>query len=260
MAKGSTSKQSRKTNRPFKDFHSGWIDTLRSSLLPLLRHSLSSSATSSGGAVIISSSLVAGGALLSSPSDLLSAHSAAVLSHFNSYYHALDLAAASDPSQLLAPSPWRSPVELPFLWLGDYHPSLFTNLLRTLDLDSSRALISKVEQLERGIRLIAPSIAARFRDAQARFVQRAASEWKETGKVSEESIASQMEEMESCFADANRLRRSILGEIMGAADVYQGATFLEALADFVVGFWDPKLLHEFEQSKMLLSHEKKTES
>ncbi|XP_034674464.1 protein INAPERTURATE POLLEN1-like [Vitis riparia] len=41
-----------------------------------------------------------------------------------------DLAASNDVAQLLYPE-WRNFLEKPFLWLGDFHPYLFTNLLRS---------------------------------------------------------------------------------------------------------------------------------
>lgn len=92
-----------------------------------------------------------------------------------------------------------------------------------------------------------PSIVQRFRDSQFRFVERVAGEWK--GELKEEGTRQELEELESIFGDANRLRRSILGEIVGAADVYQAALFLEALAEFIVGFWDEGLIQEFEQCR-----------
>ncbi|GKV13192.1 hypothetical protein SLEP1_g24243 [Rubroshorea leprosula] len=59
-----------------------------------------------------------------------------------------------------------------------------------------------------------------------------------------------MEEMVAVFLDANRLRRTVISEIIDATNVYQGALFLEALSQFLVGFRDPILLAEFERCNM----------
>ncbi|KAJ9555180.1 hypothetical protein OSB04_009794 [Centaurea solstitialis] len=98
--------------RRFKDYYSDWIATLKTVHLPLLRHHMSATTSTS------------------SP-NLLSAHVEIIHHHFKSYYQTLDAAAAADVSQILYPSDHRNPMELPFLWLGDLHPYLFTTLLRS---------------------------------------------------------------------------------------------------------------------------------
>ncbi|KAF8379261.1 hypothetical protein HHK36_028694 [Tetracentron sinense] len=238
----------RKSSRLFKDYYAEWIETLKNTLLPLLRHSMSSS---------------------SSSSSLLSTHVEMLHHHFQSYYEALDLAASQDLSQLLYPD-WRNSLEKPFLWLGDFHPNLFTNLLRSfLDDDSnngglawknpSKPLLNRVEQIECGLRLMVPALVARSRAAQAGFIDRVAVDWvrcqgrKEATKDFCGAVMAQMEELMIVFMDANRLRRSILTEIMGATDVYQAALYLQAFAQFLVGFRDAELLSEFERCKLPLS-------
>nr|XP_043622786.1 protein INAPERTURATE POLLEN1 [Erigeron canadensis] len=100
-------------HRRFKDYFSDWITILKNKHLPNLRHHMSATTTSS-----------------SSP-NLLSAHVEIIHHHFKSYYHTLDLAASTDVSQILYPTDIRNPIEIPFLWLGDLHPYLFTNLIRS---------------------------------------------------------------------------------------------------------------------------------
>lgn len=251
----------------FKDYYGEWITTLKTTLLPSLHQSLSDT----------------------SPSSLprLSLHVDALHRHFQSYYDSLDAAAQNDVAQILFPD-WRNPLEKPFLWLADLHPYLFTNLLRSfLDQDSddddddslvvqfgdrpwhvatawrspSNSLAQKVEQVECGLRLMVPALAARARDAQAAFVERVAKNWgpfdggkKETAKaVMAEAMEAEMEEMVSVVLDANRLRRSVLAEIIGATSVYQAALFLEGLAQFLVGFRNPELLAQFDQCKTPLT-------
>ncbi|KAI8546517.1 hypothetical protein RHMOL_Rhmol07G0124300 [Rhododendron molle] len=258
----------KKTIRPFKNFYAEWIETLRTTLLPVLRQSMSSN----------------------SPHHLLPTHVDTVHTHFQSYYAALDLAASSynDVAQLLYPD-HRNPLESPFLWLGDLHPYLFTNLLRSflndnddfdlkesgerLDLglsgrdwnvvtawgSPSKGLTSRVEQIECGLRLMVPAISARFRDAQKGFVERVGAEWgrseREEGAKGgiEEALEAEMDEMTGVFLDANRLRRSVLSDIMGATSVYQAALFLEGLAQFVVGLRDHELFGQFERCKMVIN-------
>ncbi|KAL2901742.1 Protein INAPERTURATE POLLEN1 [Bienertia sinuspersici] len=238
-----------KNSRPFKDFYNDWINTLKSTLLPLISNLLSSSSSDP--------------LILATQIDLLH-------THFNSYFSALDRASNADVSQLLFPE-WRNSLERPFLWFGDFHPYIFTNLLRSfLDNDDSdenddgqkMELLGKswnvwknpdnslghfVDQVECGLRLMVPSIVARARDAQASVVEKLAIGWKEKGENFEvgEAVQELVDEMTSVFLDANRLRRSVLSDIMGALNVYQAAFFLEGLAQFYVGFSDPKLFPQF---------------
>ncbi|KAG8662203.1 protein INAPERTURATE POLLEN1 [Manihot esculenta] len=254
---------------PFKDYYANWFTTLKNSLLPLLHQSLSSP---------------------TSPA-LLSSHLNLLLHHFLSYYDSLDLAVTNDFNNLpylLYPS-WRNSLEKPFLFLGDLHPYIFTNLLRSfLDkennydddfenrvrsvvLDSpwqatmswkdpSESLIIKIEQIERGLRLMVPDLVDRMKRAQVGFVRRVAEDWvsykgkKEKIEVGE-LMKVEMEELVSVFMDANRLRRSIISEIVGALSIYQGALFLEALAQFLIGFKDPVFLREFERCKTPINEE-----
>ncbi|CAK9164600.1 unnamed protein product [Ilex paraguariensis] len=60
-------------------------------------------------------------------------------------------------------------------------------------------------------------------------------------------------EMMSVFMDANRLRRSVLTEILNVTNVFQAALFLEGLAQFLIGFQEHKILSEFERSKMAIN-------
>ncbi|PWZ38881.1 hypothetical protein Zm00014a_043637 [Zea mays] len=53
------------------------------------------------------------------PPPLLSSAAAAVEAHFQAHWSALDAAARQDPVRVIAAGGWRSPLELPFLWLGD---------------------------------------------------------------------------------------------------------------------------------------------
>ncbi|XP_015084669.1 protein INAPERTURATE POLLEN1 [Solanum pennellii] len=252
----------KKSSKPFKDYYDGWFKTLKNVLLPQLRHAMSSSATS--GPI------------------LLASHVEVMHRHFLKYYEALDLAAANDVSQVLYPD-WRNPFEKPFLWLGDLHPYLFTNLLRSFigdsesEIDSgifdklqnwhvvmawkspSRKLTTGVDQIECGLRLMVPALAARARDAQAKFVEKMAVEWgkcegrkQEMKGVVGESAAAEMEELVGVFVDANRLRRSVLSDILNVMDVNQAAVFLEALAQFLVGFRNRELLSQFDKCSLEL--------
>ncbi|PSR91568.1 Protein INAPERTURATE like [Actinidia chinensis var. chinensis] len=262
----------KKTSRPFKDFYAEWIDTLKTTHLHLLRHSLSSSFAAS-----------------------LATHVDTIHHHFNSYYAALDLAASNDVGQLLFPS-WRNPLEIPFLWIGDFHPYLFTNLLRSFlneeEFDEieeigetrfelgenpgffdrpwnvvtawkspSNGLMSKIEQIECGLRLMVPEIMARSRHAHKVFVERIGADWGKfegrreaaTRAAVGEAMEAEMDEMTGIFIDANRLRRSVLADIVSATSVYQGALFLEGLAQFFVGFRDRELIGEFERCKVAIN-------
>ncbi|KAJ6946498.1 hypothetical protein NC651_001281 [Populus alba x Populus x berolinensis] len=201
---------------------------------------------------------------------LLSSHLHLILQHLLSYYESLDLAATTSTKNLpylLYPSR-RNPLETPFLFLGDLHPYVFTNLLRSfLDeadsdedtendrkvlvfdrpchvvmawKDPSKHLMIKVEQIERGLRLMVPALLDRVKKAQSGFAGKIAEEWvncerKEKMDVSE-AMKAEMEELVTVFLHANRLRRSVISDIVAALNVYHGALFLEGLAQFLVGF------------------------
>ncbi|XP_052171147.1 protein INAPERTURATE POLLEN1 [Diospyros lotus] len=251
--------------RPFKDFYAEWIDTLKNTLLPPLRRSMSWSASPSA--------------------YLLPAYVDMIHRHLQSYYDALDVAASDDVAQLLFPD-WRNSLEKPFLWLGDLHPCLFTNLVRSFleskdsDVDvaepshlfdkpweivmawknPTEALIKRIDEIERGLRLMVPALVARGRAAQALLAGRVGAEWgrcegrKEAAKAAVgEAVKAEMEEMASVFVDANRVRRSVLADIVSATSIYQAALFLEGLSQFLVGFRDRELLAEFERCKTPLN-------
>lgn len=104
-----------------------------------------------------------------------------------------------------------------------------------------------------------PALAARARDAQAKFVEKMAVEWgkcegrkQEMKGVVGESSAAEMEELVGVFVDANRLRRSVLSDILNVTDVNQAAVFLEALAQFLVGFRNRELLSQFDKCSLEL--------
>ena len=124
----------------------------------------------------------------------------------------------------------------------------------------SRNLTTRVDQIECGLRLMVPALVDRVRNAQAGLVERVAEDWvryqgrKEAARPAiVEAVEAKMEEMVSVFLDANRLRRSVLAEIISATSVYQGALFLEGLAQFLVGLRDPQLLAQFESCQMPLN-------
>ncbi|MCL7037907.1 hypothetical protein MKW94_006501 [Papaver nudicaule] len=205
-----------------------------------------------------------------SPAELLSTHVQMLHHHFQTYYQTLDLAASEDVSQLLFPN-WHNSLQKSFLWFGDFHPNIFTNLLRSLlntDSDDeeeeargfvtekksdyplvwkypSTNLMSKVEEMECSTRLILPGIMNRYRASKSGFIDKVGYDWihhssgkNEILKAVSGDVMAQMEELVSVFfLDANRLRRSILTEIISATDVYH----------------DNEFIKEFEQCKIPLS-------
>ncbi|CAN1748080.1 Protein INAPERTURATE POLLEN1 [Linum perenne] len=233
----------------FQDYYKEWFKTLKSTLLPLIRRSLSDP----------------------SPPALLSSHVQLLLHHFLSYYDALDLAAtvsaADNLPHLLHPS-WRNPIERPFLFLGDLHPYLLTNLLRKFLAEEddneeteqlglgmawkepSDTLTVKIEQIERGLRLIVPSFSERMKKAQSEFMSKVGVAEEKSAAVVAEAMKAEMDEMVSVFVDANRVRRSVISEIVGALDLYQAALFLEGLGQFLVGFREPGLVRKFKRHRI----------
>ncbi|XP_061364654.1 protein INAPERTURATE POLLEN1 [Gastrolobium bilobum] len=259
-----------KHSRPFKEYYAEWFSALKNNLLPLLRRSIAGD----------------------SPT-ILSTHVEMIHQHFQSFYHALDAAANSDPSQLLSQE-WRNSIEKPLLWLGDLHPFLFINLARSFldetatddenDTDhhlpnnavlekgldnrpwqvamawrhASEALTTRMDQIECGLRVIVPTLTDRMKHAEAAFIDRVVGDWfrcrdrKGESKVAVcADVKGHMEELVSVFLYANRLRRSVLVDIISAATVYQAALFLEGLAQFLIGFRDHQLVNAVEHFKTL---------
>ncbi|XP_031261185.1 protein INAPERTURATE POLLEN1 [Pistacia vera] len=245
----------------FQDYYTKWFKTLKKTHLPLIQLSLSSSSSPT---------------LLHSRIDIL-------LHHFLAYYDTLDLAASQENlPQLLFPS-WRNSLEIPFLLLGDLHPYLFTNLLRSfLDQETeegeendscdgvvagldrpwqvmmawknvSKHLMNHIDQIECGLRLMVPALMSRIKKVQGGFVGRIAEDWGADceGKREriEEAMKEAMEEMVSVFMDANRLRKSVITEIVSGLSLYQAALFLEGLAQFLVGLREEEVLGEFKRCK-----------
>ena len=205
--------------RPMRDFFAAWLATLRSPLLPLLRRALSSSS--------------------GSWDDPLSSAAAAVEAHFQAHWSALDVAARQDPAQVVAAGDWRSPLELPFLWLGDVHPSLLTSLLRTLS--PSPRLLAAADRVDRRIRAAVPAVSDRLRRAQEAFVAAEVA-----GAADVEAF---LEELKGVALEANRLRRGVLSELVTAAGGYQAALYLEALSRFVLSMHDHEVLRRFDQCR-----------
>ncbi|GAY64178.1 hypothetical protein CUMW_231590 [Citrus unshiu] len=113
----------------------------------------------------------------------------------------LDIAATQEnPTELLFPS-WCNSLEISFLFLRDLHPCVFTNLVRSLLYEESeeekeddddeffdnrlwhvfmawrnmsKNLMSQIEQIECGLRLMVLALIGRIKKVQSRFVRRIA--------------------------------------------------------------------------------------
>ncbi|KAK7411815.1 hypothetical protein VNO78_03256 [Psophocarpus tetragonolobus] len=246
-----------KQGRPFKEYYGEWLSTLKNNLLPQLRRSI-------GG----------------ESQTILSSHVEMVHQHFQSYYHALDEATTSEPSQVLTQE-WRNSVEKPLLWLGDLHPFLFTQLARSLlheasspDQDSlllplsdrpwqvalawrnpSESLTSRMDQIDCGLRSIVPAVSERLHRADRSFLDRVVPHWfpsrgRHASKVAlADDVKAHTEDLVSVLLYANRLRRNVLLDIISATTVYQAALFLEALSQFLIAFRDHDLVNAVEHSK-----------
>ncbi|KAG2398698.1 hypothetical protein LR48_Vigan04g018100 [Vigna angularis] len=257
-----------KQSRAFKEYYLEWFNTLKKNLLPLLRRSIAGE----------------------SPT-ILSSHVEMLHQHFQSYYHALDAAATTDPTQLLSQD-WRNSLEKPLLWLADLHPFLFTNLVRSflhqqyrpetdqnnprrhLPLpfpdrpwqvalawsNSSDSLTACMDQIECRLRHIVTTLSDRLKCAESAFMECVVGNWfqcweEQNIAAAKEAVGTDvkahMEEVVSVVLYANRVRRSVLVDIMSATTVYQAALFLEGLAQFLIGFREQDLLNAVEQCKVL---------
>ncbi|XP_010445206.1 PREDICTED: protein INAPERTURATE POLLEN1 [Camelina sativa] len=225
----------KKPSRRFNDFYDDWFKTLTENCLPLLRQSLSSAASAS---------------VFSSNVDL-------VLRHLVLYYETLDLA-----TNLLRSFIDRENQDSDDD--GDTSLDLVNQPLKisTAWKDPSDELVKRIDQIECTMRLMVPGLMDRMRKAQRGFVARVSENWvlsyqvgkkkKLAATVATASVAvddaakGEMEELVSIFVDANRLRKSVIMDIVGATSEHQAALFLEGLCQFLAGFKDQVLLQDFE--------------
>ncbi|KAK9190237.1 hypothetical protein WN943_018839 [Citrus x changshan-huyou] len=75
----------------------------------------------------------------------------------------------------------------------------------------SKSLMSQIEQIEGGLRLMVPALIGRIKTGKSDEVFKG---------VIGEAIKEEMDDMVSVFVDANRLRKSVIAEIVGALSVH----------------------------------------
>ncbi|CAH8392942.1 unnamed protein product [Eruca vesicaria subsp. sativa] len=176
-----------------------------------------------------------------------------ILSNFTSS----DAASISD---LLSASECKY-LDTPFLFQGDIHPYLLTNLFRIfihlakpknldgeehvaidlcMDEEQEDELLKRVEQIDRRVRIMGDEILGRFKLAQIRLLTQEVEnsmhtheEAKMEKKLEDESLK---KEIEGIFKDANLLRSSVLISIMEATTNHQGTLYLQLLCDMIIAF------------------------
>ncbi|ESR64716.1 protein INAPERTURATE POLLEN1 [Citrus sinensis] len=86
----------------------------------------------------------------------------------------------------------------------------------------SKNLMSQIEQIECGLRLMVPALIGRIKKSDEGL----------KGVIGEE-MKEEMDDIVSVFVGANRLRKSVIAEIVGTMFI-QAALFLEALPNFLL--------------------------
>ncbi|KAH9801383.1 protein INAPERTURATE POLLEN1 [Citrus sinensis] len=86
----------------------------------------------------------------------------------------------------------------------------------------SKNLMSHIEQIECGLRLMVPALIGRIKKSDEGL----------KGVIGEE-MKEEMDDIVSVFVGANRLRKSVIAEIVGTMFI-QAALFLEALPNFLL--------------------------
>ncbi|KAL1326158.1 hypothetical protein HN51_036196 [Arachis hypogaea] len=268
----------RHSSRPFKDYYNEWFSTLKHNLLPLLRRSIS------GDSLTVLSTHVElihqhfhsfyytlDSAATSDPSLLLNQDWRNSLEKpllwlgdltpflfTNLARSFLDEFQDSDSNPSSNPNPnpnySSSPPLIPDL-RESFDPYDRPWQVAMAWRNASEALTTRMDQIECGLRVIVPTLTERMRCAEATFVDRVVNDWfrcrdsKGAAMVAVGAdVKAHMEEVVSVFLYANRLRRSVLVDIISATTVYQAALFLEALAQFLIGFRNHDLLHAVELS------------
>ncbi|KAF8092478.1 hypothetical protein N665_0413s0021 [Sinapis alba] len=261
----------KKPTRRFNDFYTDWSKTLTDNCLPLLRQSLSSAASAS---------------VLSSNVDLVLRHLVIYYETLDLAADSNTIPYLLFPSwrnSLETPFLFLGDIH-PFLLTSllrsfidrenqdsDYEdedtlrliPDLVNQPLKiaTAWKDPSDELVKRIDQIECTMRLMVPLLMDRVRKAQRGFVSRVSENWigsyqvgkkRKTAAVTaaasavEDAAKVEMEELVSIFVDANRLRKSVIMDIVGATSEHQAALFLEGLCQFLAGFKDQLLLQDFD--------------
>ncbi|KAI3888032.1 hypothetical protein MKW92_029280 [Papaver armeniacum] len=92
----------------------------------------------------------------------------------------------------------------------------------------SKNLITKVEEMECGSRLILPWVMNRYKILQSGYIDKVVNDWIHSTGKNEILKAISGVVLVSVFLDANRLRKkSILMDIISATNVYQPALYLQ---------------------------------
>eukprot|EP01018_Ginkgo_biloba_P017064 Gb_09137 [translate_table: standard] len=191
--------------------------------------------------------------------------------HFESYYDAMDAITKQDVLQVLSPS-WRSTLEKPYLWIGDWHPALFINLFYALlghqhstENNARRYapddIFKKIEKIEKVLGTMVPALFHRLRTVQLSLGTSIAKDWLQVRNRPEASqedrmavfqgaVGAQLRDLTGIFVDANCLRRNIVCEILNASDVYQAGQYLQGLAQFQLSLRDPELARALQQFKL----------
>lgn len=228
-----------------KDFYADWYKTLTRDYLPLLTFATSAASTAPASEI----------------SDLVN-H---VLSHVVSYYETLELSADhSTISQLLSTS-WLNSQETPFLFLGDIHPNLFTNLLRSLinpaiqesghvavEIDrrsefvnawqeANDQLETKLSRIELRTTMNVPALLECIRVVERSYVARVSKTWivsQGKGKKTLTEVKMLDDEIEALlqiYMETYRLKKSIIISISQTLSLYQSTLYLQALCQAFVG-------------------------
>ncbi|KDO57783.1 hypothetical protein CISIN_1g036811mg, partial [Citrus sinensis] len=108
-------------------------------------------------------------------------------------------------------------------------------MMMMIEFFENRNLMSHIEQIECGLRLMVPALIGRIKKVQSGFVGRIAEDWSDEGLkgVIGEEMKEEMDDIVSVFVGANRLRKSVIAEIVGTMFI-QAALFLEALPNFLL--------------------------
>ncbi|CAA7060081.1 unnamed protein product [Microthlaspi erraticum] len=226
----------------FHDFYGVWSKTVTETCLPLF-----SSAD---------------------PASELSTRITFILCSLQWYYETLNAYAKEDSktiTNLLFPS-WRDSLEKPILFLGDIHPFLLTNILRSLinrvnqDAGKNPAtsedpyveLLKKTEELEGEIESSVSHLLDRMSKAQIRYAARFSdnwvssydsSQWRTVMEMTAASMAKEeiMKELVGIFVDANLLRMKLIKDIVDATSgqiLMLASLFLESVCRIFYGFKD----------------------
>ncbi|EOA12447.1 hypothetical protein CARUB_v10028587mg [Capsella rubella] len=236
-----------------QDTYSAWYDTLKKVHQKDIKQSIKSN----------------------NPPDQLEELVTRLHEHINSLYQELERHVDHDTIIKLLSTSWHSSLESPFLFLGDIHPIIFTNVLKSLmypatqgdmsyvslELERSAMFVNawkdppsdqsrkRLETIECRIDITVCALLTKMRCLQKDYVAKTLSNWissrrnrseeqeeNEITKVIETTTTELTAELQKILIESYPLRTSIVDSILEMLNEHQATLYFENLVYILLGY------------------------